>query len=89
MCVVVVEWKEPCTKNVIIFVVIFICEIVTVVNGDRSSLTWKRYRLQSIDPNSGMCTVVGVDGKTRQFPRAVVKPKVNIFFVFFQRPKYR
>lgn len=51
------------------------------MNADRSSLLWKQYTLQSIDINTGLCNVVGTDGKTRQFPRPVVKPKVLVFLI--------
>ena len=50
---------------------------VTVVNGDRSNLTWKRYKLISIMERSGVCIVQSlVDSRQRTFPRSVVKPKV-------------
>lgn len=50
---------------------------VTVVNGDRSNLTWKRYKLIDINQRTGMCLVEGIsDSRQRNFPRSVVKPKV-------------
>jgi len=49
---------------------------VIVVNGDRSNLTWKRYKLISIAERTGMCIVEGIsDSRQRNFPRSVVKPK--------------
>jgi len=49
---------------------------VTVVNGDRSNLTWKRYKLIEINQRTGMCLVEGIsDSRQRNFPRSVVKPK--------------
>ena len=51
-------------------------EEVIVVNGDRSNLTWKRYKLISITERTGMCVVEGIsDSRQRNFPRSVVKPK--------------
>ena len=51
---------------------------VTVINGDRSNLTWKRYKLIEINQRNGMCLVEGMaDSRQRNFPRSVVKPKVN------------
>lgn len=51
---------------------------VTVINGDRSNLTWKRYKLIDINQRTGMCVVEGIsDSRQRNFPRSVVKPKVN------------
>eukprot|EP01084_Bolivina_argentea_P231662 390606_1 len=48
---------------------------VIVVNGDRSSLTWKKYTLIDINPRNGMCVVEGSDTRQRNFPRPNVKPK--------------
>lgn len=52
---------------------------VTVINGDRSNLTWKRYKLISIIERSGLCIVGNLndDSKQRTFPRSMVKPKVR------------
>lgn len=50
---------------------------VTVINGDRSQLSWKRYKLIDINQRTGMCVVEGMaDSRQRNFPRSVVKPKV-------------
>eukprot|EP00486_Rosalina_sp_Unknown_P001353 CAMPEP_0201568100 /NCGR_PEP_ID=MMETSP0190_2-20130828/8970_1 /ASSEMBLY_ACC=CAM_ASM_000263 /TAXON_ID=37353 /ORGANISM="Rosalina sp." /LENGTH=219 /DNA_ID=CAMNT_0047988833 /DNA_START=173 /DNA_END=828 /DNA_ORIENTATION=+ len=49
---------------------------VTVINGDRSNLSWKRYKLIDINQRTGMCVVEGMaDSRQRNFPRSVVKPK--------------
>ena len=51
---------------------------VLVVNGDRSNLSWKRYKLLQINERTGMCVVEGIsDSRQRNFPRSVVKPKVH------------
>ena len=56
---------------------------VTVINGDRSNLTWKRYNLIEINHRNGMCLVEGMaDSRQRNFPRSVVKPKVNSNIVY-------
>eukprot|EP00484_Ammonia_sp_Unknown_P029384 CAMPEP_0197031808 /NCGR_PEP_ID=MMETSP1384-20130603/10684_1 /TAXON_ID=29189 /ORGANISM="Ammonia sp." /LENGTH=1173 /DNA_ID=CAMNT_0042461383 /DNA_START=139 /DNA_END=3663 /DNA_ORIENTATION=- len=59
---------------------------VIVINADRSSLSWKRYKLIENNVRTGVCIVEGIsDSRQRNFPRALVKPKgwIDSFRAFF------